>query len=339
MFPVVNKPLLQWTFEKLAKANVTHVILAVSQRTETLFKQQEFPKCGLHVTYSRDPPNKPLGTGGPIKKAEKLLGHEEPFLVFNEDIFADLDYTGIMKAHEKNMNAVATIALHSVEDPTRYGVAELTKDKRIKRFIEKPKPSTALTDLINAGVYVLTPKIFEYIPEGKAISIERHVFPKLAEEEALYGHVFKGLWMDIGKPEDYLYLNRRMLDLTASEREYDFGNNVQIKKPVAINKTVSVGEESVIGPYTAVGKNATIGKKVHIQNSIIFPNTVISDSSSINEAIIGEAAVIKQGAKISEGCIISDGAQIEEDVRLAKKVSIGPGIRIVQDVLVSKTIC
>jgi mannose-1-phosphate guanylyltransferase len=74
------------------------------------------------VKYSIDPPKTPLGTGGPIKNAEKLIGHSETFLVLNGDIFADLNYTEILEAHRKN-KALATIALCKVEDPSRYGVA------------------------------------------------------------------------------------------------------------------------------------------------------------------------------------------------------------------------
>ena len=74
----------------------------------------------------------------------------------------------------------------------------------IKRFIEKPPKDKAPSNLINAGVYVLSPKVFDYIPSGRAVSMEREVFPKLAEEGKLCGHFVNGLWMDIGKPEEYL---------------------------------------------------------------------------------------------------------------------------------------
>ena len=78
----------------------------------------------MKVKFSIDPPKMPLGTAGPIKKAEKLLGHDEPFIVLNGDIFADLSYRELLEAHVKT-NALATIALCKVEDPCRYGVAEL----------------------------------------------------------------------------------------------------------------------------------------------------------------------------------------------------------------------
>jgi mannose-1-phosphate guanylyltransferase len=337
LFPLVNKPLLQWTFERLVKSNVSEVILAVSLRTETMFKQRRFPKCGLRVVYSQDPLRKPLGTGGPIKKAEKLIGRDAPFLVLNEDVFADLDYSKILEEHEKNKNAVATIALHDIKDPSRYGVAKLGKNNNIEKFIEKPPRGSAPTNLINAGVYVLSPKVFEYIPEGRAVSIERQIFPKLAEESMLYGHVFQGLWMDIGKPKDYLEINRKMLDMLSPKTEYRFSKNVQIRKPVALGKGVTVGGNATLGPYAVLGRDVAVGHRVQIRNSIIFAGAVISDMVSISGAVVGEDAVIGKGAKINEGCIVSDGAEVGERTNLGSGVSVCPGAKVSKSVLTSKT--
>jgi len=337
LFPIVNKPLLQWTFERLAKNNIKEAILAVNYQNEVYIKQHRIPKCGVHITYSRDPLKTPLGTGGPIKKAEKLIGHDAPFLVLNGDIFADVSYTEILRMHEEK-NAAATIALHRVEDPSRYGVAELTKENRIKKFIEKPPPDTAPTNLINAGVYVLSPKIFKYIPKGLTLSLEREVFPKLAEEGTFYGYVFDGLWMDIGEPEDYLEINKALLDSFASQQKCKIGNKVEVKKPVAFDEGVSLGEKSVIGPYAVLGKNVTAGNNVHIQDSIIFPGTTISDFSSINGAIIGGDVIIGRKVKIDKGCIIGDHVKMKDNVSLAKGVSICPAKEVSESVLTSKCI-
>ena len=337
LFPIVNKPMLQWTFERLSKNNIEEAILAVNYQTEVYIKMHRTPKCGLHITYSRDPLKKPLGTGGPIKKAEKLIGHDAPFLVLNGDIFADVNYTKILKTH-KDKSAVATIALHKVEDPSRYGVAELIKENRIKRFIEKPSPETAPTNLINAGVYVFSPKIFKYIPKGRTISLEREVFPELAEEGKLYGYVFDGLWVDMGKTEDYLTLNKALLDSLSNQRKNKFGNKAKVKKPVAFDKGVSIGEKSVIGPYTALGQDVLVGNNVHIENSVVFPRTVISDFTSINGTIIGEGVVIGRRVKIGEGCILGDYVKIKENVSLAGDVSVCPAKEVSENVLTSKCI-
>ena len=337
LLPIVNKPLLQWTFERLAKNNIKEARLAVNYQTEVAIKQHRIPRCGLHVTYSRDPLRKPLGTGGPIKKAEKFIDHNAPFLVLNGDVFADVNYTEILKTHEEN-DAVATIALHRVEDPSRYGVAELAEDNRIKRFIEKPPVGTAPTNLINAGAYVLSPKIFKYIPEGRAVSIEYEIFPKLAEEGGLYGYVFDGLWMDIGKPEDYLKVNKTLITSIANQQKCKIENDTEIKKPVAFDKEVSIGEKSVIGPYVVLGRNVIAGSNVRIQNSVILRETVISDFVSMDGAIIGEGVFIGKRVKIGKGCILGDHVKIKDYVSLAERVSICPAKEVSESVLTPKCI-
>ena len=337
LFPIVNKPLLQWTLERIAESKIKEAILAVNYQTAVLIKQHRISKCGVNITYSRDPLKKPLGTGGPIKKAEKLIGSDSSFLVLNGDIFADVNYTEVLKMHEEK-NAVATIALHRVEHPSRYGVAELTKENRIRRFIEKPPREATPTNLINAGVYVLSPKIFSYIPKGQTVSLEREIFPKVVEEGKLYGYVFDGLWMDIGKLEEYLKINKILLDLLANQHKYKIRSKVEVRKPVAFDKGVSIGEKSVIGPYAILGRNVIVGKNVHIQSSVIFPGTVISDFSSINGAIVGESVIIGKGVKIGEKCILGDHVKIKDNVSLAKEVSICPAKEVSESVLTPKCI-
>jgi len=338
LFPIVNKPLLQWIFERLAKNNIKEAILAVNGLTEFYIKKQRIPKNGLRISYSIDPPKTPLGTAGPVKKAQKLLGNSEPFLVLNGDLFEDVNYNEIIQKHKEN-HATATIALCKVEDPTRYGVAKMADDNRITRFVEKPAKGEAPTNLINAGIYVLSPEIFSYIPKGKKVSMEREVFPRLVQQGKLYGHIIHGLWIDIGKPEEYLQTNRILLDTLIKTQKSRSTGKFETKKPVALDKGVSIGEKSVIGPYAILGKNVTVGKNVHINDTVIFPDAKIDDYASINGAIIGEAAEIGKKVKISQGCIVADQAKIRDNLSLPKETAVCPAKEVSENILKSKIIC
>jgi mannose-1-phosphate guanylyltransferase len=297
--------------------------LAVNALTQFYIKQNRPKKHGLKVRFSVDPPNMPLGTAGPVKKAEKLLGHEEPFIVLNGDIFSDLSYRELFQAHV-NSNALATIALCKVEDPSRYGVAELANNNLIKRFIEKPPRDKAPSNLINAGVYVLSPKVFDYIPSGRTVSMEREVFPKLAEEGKLYGHFTKGIWIDIGKPDEYLQTNKTILDSIAKTLKPKTIKTIEFHQPSAIDRGVLIEEKSVIGPYAIIGKNVTIGKNVQIRNSVIFPNAKIGDFAVVEGALIGEGARIGQCVKLQNGCVIGDHARVKENLTLSAKAHVCP---------------
>ena len=335
LFPLANKPLLEWIFERLARNNVSEAILAVNKLTEFYVKQQRIRRSGLKVKYSHDPPKIPLGTAGPVKRAEKLIGHDAPFLVLNGDIFADISYKELFQSHIKK-GAMATIALCRVEDPSRYGVAELAENKRITRFTEKPPSGTAPSNLINAGVYVLNPEVLRLIPSGKAVSMEREIFPKLAAEQNLYGQIFQGLWMDIGKPEEYLQANKIILDSLSKKTKRRGKSRYQLTDPVALDKGVVIGDRTEVGPYVVLGRNVAVGEMAEIRESVVFPDAVIEDYAVVEGAIVGEGAVIGRKAKVGKGCIVADQARIKEGVCLENETAVCPAKEVAEKTLKSK---
>jgi mannose-1-phosphate guanylyltransferase len=335
LFPICNKPLLDWTLENLASSKIDSVILALNYMADMFIDRYGKSKYGMDLIYLKE--NKPLGTGGPIKNAEEQLGYEEPFLVLNGDILTNIDYSSLTKKHKLN-ETIATIALHRVDDPKRYGVVDLSDNGHVTSFLEKPSNIGAST-LINAGIYVLDQRIFDYIPRNERVSLEREVFPKLAGDEELYGYSFDDLWIDIGKYDDYLAANQLMLrhskEYQKSEKENLF-EMVEIKNPISIDKGVNIGEKSRIGPYVSVGENVSIGKGVLIENSVILPKTTISDFSSIRGGVIGENSFIGRWVKIEDECIIGDYALINDNVTLTRGVTVCPFKEVRESVLTSR---
>lgn len=345
LFPIGNKPQLDWTLEKLGKSGVKEAILAVNYMADLYVSHFKKAKKNLKVTFSRDIPltdkrsayPRPLGTGGPIKNVEKIIGRKEPFLVLNGDVLTNINYAELVKKHRSSSKALATIALYKVEDPSRYGVAELTKDNRILSFTEKPPREKAPSNLINAGIYVLEPEIFDYIPSGKPVSIEREVFPKLAEEGRLFGYDFEGLWIDIGEPEDYLKANKLWLDTELRKnqiaKDVKLEAEAEVNEPSTIDKGTVIGAQSKIGPHVTIGEQVTIGTGVHLQESIVFPGAIIADHTSIKNAIIGEAAIIGSWVKMESDCLIGDHATICDNVTLTKGVTVCPWKEVRESVL------
>lgn len=335
MFPVANRPILDWILEGLSRKGVSHVILAVNYMADILEKNFGRSKYGVDITYSLE--RKPLGTGGPIKRAESLLIKDgEPFFVLNGDILSSIDYAKLYEEHVRK-GAEATIALQEVENPSGFGVVEISPDNRIHRFVEKPDPREAPSKLINAGVYVLDQCIFDLIPNEENVSIEYDVFPVLASRERLFGYIHDGLWLDVGKPDDYLAANRLMLDSMDGETTINCENridpSVRIVPPVAIGKGVVAEEDALIGPYTAIGDGVLIKKGARIENSVVFTEAWIDSFASIKGAIVGEGAIIGRWVKIEDGCIVGDHAIINDNVTLTKKVKVCPSKAVKDSVL------
>jgi mannose-1-phosphate guanylyltransferase len=337
LFPIVNKPLLEGIFERLAKNSIKEVIMAVNGLTKFYIEKQRIQEYGLEITYSIDPPKKPLGTAGPIKNVENLIGKSDSFLVLNGDIFADINYKEIIKIH-KEKQALGTIALYKVKDPTRYGSVEISDNNQITQFIEKPKKGMAPTNLINAGIYVLDPAVFQYIEKDKAVSMEREVFPILVEQKKLYGYNMQGLWMDIGKPAGYLQANKILLETSNKKIKYKKKNSV-IKNPVSIDNDVKIGSKTIIGPFTVIGKNVSVGDGVEIIESVVFPDVEIQDYTKIMGAIIGEGVIIGKNVRINKGCIIGDYAKIRDNLTIHEGAAVCPGKELTENILKSNGIC
>jgi len=341
MFPIANRPLLDWILEDLSNKGVTKTVLAVNYMADVLKKNFGSSRYGMKIAYSYE--RKPLGTGGAIKKAERLLNDDdEPFFVLNGDILSSIDYSKLYETH-RELRSEATIALHEVEDPSRFGVVELNGKDQILRFVEKPSREEAPSKFINAGVYVLNHSTFDLITGEGKVSIEREVFPKLASKGSLYGYKFNGFWIDIGKPSDYLNANKLVLDEIAKEKAF-LGRNVKVSSratiipPVAVGSNVTIADDACIGPYSSIGDGVIIGKGTKIEESIVFSDVLIDNFTSIKGAIIGEGAVIGDWVKIEDQCIVGDHTLINDNVTLTQKVQVCPSKEVDTSILQPSTI-
>ncbi len=196
MAPVLSRPFLEYLVSQLKRHGLTDIILCVGYLGEQIEEYfDDGHRWGVHISYSHE--KEPLGTGGAIKLARKLV-QEENFLVMNGDSFLDVDLNTLIDYHLER-KALATIALVETGDPIRYGVVEINENREIESFVEKGHSSRS--KLINGGIYMLNKKVFDYIPEGK-VSLEKEVFPNLIGK-GFYGLPVKGFFIDIGVPEAY----------------------------------------------------------------------------------------------------------------------------------------
>lgn len=135
----------------------------------------------------------PLGTAGPIKLLKDKL--KDTFLVVNGDIFFEINFDDFLEFHRAN-DGIITMALKSVKEPGKYGVVNMSGSK-IVEFVEKPKSLPSY--LINAGIYLMEPEVFHFIPFKTKLSLELDLFPSIAKEEKLFGYLISGKWIDVGR--------------------------------------------------------------------------------------------------------------------------------------------
>ncbi len=190
---VCGRPILEWQIIWMKRYGFKDFVLLLGYAREKVIEFLGSGRSlGIRVSYVIE--DEPLGTGGAIKNAESVLRNEDMFIVMNGDIITNLDPRPLMEAVKNDPRAVAGIALVPMRSP--YGIVKV-EDGYIKEFIEKP----TLEYLINAGVYVMKPEIFEYLPDKG--DIERTAFPRLAQERRLRAHVYKDVyWKSIDTVKD-----------------------------------------------------------------------------------------------------------------------------------------
>jgi mannose-1-phosphate guanylyltransferase len=332
---VGGRPVLERTVDHLSSFGVDEVILAVNYLADELRDHFGEEYHGVKIRYSLEP--KPLGTGGPIAFARKYYGKKETLLAMNGDIFAEINIDAMKRVHESS-RALATIALHEVDDPTRFGVARLDEQSRIREFVEKPKLANAPSRLINAGTYLLEPGAVDRIPRGRKVIIEREVFPALASEAKLFGYVHSGTWFDIGNIDDFRNANFTLLENEARGKVI-VGRNAGVSKSANLTCPALVGDSAIVedganlGPRAIIGRRVRIGGNASVVDSIVFDDTEIGSNSSIKGAVVGDSVTIGKGVLIQSGSVVSSHVTIHNDIHVTHDVYIHPYREIINDIV------
>jgi D-glycero-alpha-D-manno-heptose 1-phosphate guanylyltransferase len=196
MAPINGVPFLQLLLDDLLVKGITTFHLSVGHQHEVIVDYFGNNYMGCKINYTIE--NKPLGTGGAIKKAIESVSSKNVF-VFNGDTFFDVDLELMAEEHQTK-NAAVTLALKPMQNFERYGSVECNKDLRITNFSEK---QFCEEGAINGGVYLLQTNLFKGLNLPDQFSMEQDYFDNYCSEKNIYGLISEGYFIDIGIPEDY----------------------------------------------------------------------------------------------------------------------------------------
>ena len=339
MLPLVDRPQLAYTFEHLCRFGVRRAIISCGY-LPTQIEEHFGARYGeLELEYKVE--EEPLGTGGAIRFAAE--GIDEPFLALNGDSLRETDLDALIAFHRERQ-ARATILLTPVEDPSRYGLVRVNARGCVTSFLEKPRPDEIDTDLINAGMYVLEPDVLELIPPGRPVSIEREVFPRLVDDESVYGVALPGYWLDVGTPDAYLQAHWDVLERNfVTELGSELGNDytlvapdakvsaeAKLVPPVYIGPRAVVEQGARIGSLAVICAGAHVGAGAEIDSSVVGAGARVGEGATISGSIVGEAAEIGAGCQVrglsvvGPGAQVGDGNMLDHGVRVAAGETIAP---------------
>ncbi|MBD2104202.1 sugar phosphate nucleotidyltransferase [Leptolyngbya sp. FACHB-261] len=276
MLPLLGQPFLVWMVERCRQAGITDILLNVQYQAHQVSDYfGDGSAYGVRIRYVEEA--EPLDTAGAMKLAEQYFTGES-LVVFNADILTDLDLNALIQFH-KASGAQATLTLSRVEDPTAFGLVELTPENRVLAFREKPTAEEAAAlgiDTINAGTYVLEPELFAPYAVGKPLSFEKTVFPELLTGNGkMMGFVWEGYWMDLGTPAKFY---QAQLDILTGNMPYALTATAQERAPgVWVANSAEVDPAAKLEGPCYVGEQAKLGPKAHLPaGTLIGPQSLIN---------------------------------------------------------------
>jgi len=220
--------------------------------------------------------------------------------VVNGDVLTDLDLRRLIEVH-RDRGADATIHLTPVEDPSAYGVVAQDDEGWVTSFVEKPAPGEAPSNNVNAGTYVLEPRVLDRVPLGARRSVERDIFPAVAAEGRLHALATDDYWIDTGRPEFYRQAN---WDAVSGRRqgvaEPAFGPGAQVAGQVV---------DSVIG------RDAVVAVRALVHSSVLLPGVEVGEDAVVRSSVLGAGARVGRGAVLEDvvlgvDAVVDDGESL-----------------------------
>ncbi|MEM3377980.1 MAG: NDP-sugar synthase [Candidatus Bathyarchaeia archaeon] len=341
---LLNRPLVEFSLLTLARQGIRHFIFGVKGYTNYRDLYDYFESgYGFSVRYDIKPrihikyqPNvEDLGSADSARiNMEYYEISNLVFAVQGDNIF-EIDVKDLIQYH-RDKGALMTIVLREVQNVEGLGIADIDKNNRIRRFVEKPLPKDAPSNLANTGLYVLSPEVKKVFKEKgvKQIMEEKHrldfgydFIPYLTQTgRPVYGYTLKGNWFDVGTPQNYLEAMKKLLHGGFSMLT-DFGGRISEKHRIWIQGESNDAEQRrqeiickikkglieiegavLIGRHCQIEEGARIvnscidnytriGKGVTIENSAILDRVIIGEKAEIRDSIIGRHVTINSSSR------------------------------------------
>ncbi|MCK9152305.1 sugar phosphate nucleotidyltransferase [Methanobacterium alcaliphilum] len=348
LIPVANRPMIEYILKKLKIHGHNDIVVTLNYLRTHIKKLLKKNHPNFNAKFSIE--KKPLGTAGGVALAQKYI--DDTFFVLSGDVLIDVDFDEILKFHKKK-KALATMILKPVNDPSHFGIAVLSQDNEIIKFLEKPSHSDVFSKIANTGTYIFEPEIMDYIDTSQgAVDFSNDVFPELINAKAgIYGYISEGYWNDVGRPDSFLNANHDVLNKKITPRpngkilkesvgkfgDIWVGDNVEIKDKVRIIGPVVIGNDSiieqnsVIGRNTVIGDNVTIKENTTIEGSVIFSKSIINSNSHLKNCIIDSECILDSGCVIEKGALLGNSVHVGPSSLISSNRSITNKVKILPE--------
>jgi len=312
LLPIANKPMSQYALEDFRNAGIIDIGIIIGdvypEKVKEYYGNGE--NFGVKITYIYQ--DKPKGISHAIKLCKDFVGNDKFIVYLGDNILRKglVDY----KNKFESSSTDALILLCKVNDPSRFGIAEIdSNSSSIKKIIEKP--SEPKSDLAVIGVYFLTPKIFGIIDKLKPsargeLEITEALQLLMDENNLIQYETVTGWWKDTGTPEDILHANQLILDSIGKENQFVIDKDAEIKDNVVIGKNTEISSDSCVNGPVIIGTNCKIGSNVTLGPNVSVGDNSVLENCKVENSILMENCKITASVHLSNS-IIANGSQIE----------------------------
>ena len=197
LIPINSGTIIEHTISHLHKFGIQNIIICLNKSDNQIKKLLgDGSKYSINITYSEE--SEPLGTGGALKKAAKLIP-DQPFLVIHSDLLTDINIDEFIDFHNQN-ELKATVAIKPRPGKMSYGRVFIQGSKVVD--FQEPKKETAIS-LVNTGIYLFDHSCLKMLPKQKTFQLEDTLIPQLIKDQQISAYTFQGIWYDVTDPKDY----------------------------------------------------------------------------------------------------------------------------------------
>jgi NDP-sugar pyrophosphorylase family protein len=299
LVPVANRPALEYLLARLPAMGVTEVAINLHHHGDAV--QAAFgdgSRLGLEILWSQEPVL--LGTaGGAGPVAGFLRETGEPFLVLSGDGLHAIDLGALVERHRES-EAIGTLTVLEIDDPSRFGVCVLDDEGLITGFQEKPALAEARSRFASCGVYCFEPRVLDRLPAGGFCDWAHDVLPAmLADGDRLAAYRTDAYWSDIGTVDDLLRANLELVsgaiglaDAAGIDATAEIDPTATIEGPVAIAAGACVGADVRIRGPVAIGAGATVGAGAALRDAVVLPRSSVAPGGLVLGGIVGDIATL-----------------------------------------------
>ena len=335
LFPIANKPVLEYVIESIREIGVREIGIIVGDHSRQIAERiGDGSTLGVRVTYI--PQERPLGLAHCVAISRPFLGADDFVMYLGDNLLPE----GIADAAAQFAAArpAAQLVVQKAHDPRRFGVVELGLDGTVLDVVEKP--SQPRSELALIGVYFFTAEIHKAVAATLTsargeLEITDAIQVLVRSGARVTAYRYEGLWKDTGTADDVLECNRLLLGAVQRMIAGDtdqfselhgpvvLGQDAQVRRSQIVGPVVigagSLIEDSFIGPGTSIGQNCEL-RDVGVSNSIILDNAVVSGIRDISHSLIGRYANVGSGEYELPGhkLLLGDHASIRLPVRGAR---------------------